>query len=62
MDIALKLLLDPADVAAFRRLALIKRHAADKPRAKQLSRIYFDTPRLHMREQARSHDGARGEL
>lgn len=50
MDIALKLLLDPADVAAFRRLALIKRHSADKPRAEQLSRIYFDTPRLHLRE------------
>ena len=50
MDIALKLLLDPADVAAFRRLALIKRHAADKPCAEQLSRVYFDTPGLHLRK------------
>jgi inorganic triphosphatase YgiF len=50
MHIELKLLLDRADVAGFRRLALIGRHAAGKPSTERLTRIYFDTPRLHLRE------------
>jgi inorganic triphosphatase YgiF len=54
MEIELKLLLDPADVAAFRRHPLLKRHAIAKPRVQQLTSIYFDTPDLHFRR----HDAA----
>ena len=49
MEIELKLLLAPADVAAFRRLALLEQYAADKPRSRQLSSTYFDTPDLLLR-------------
>ena len=48
MEIELKLLLARADVAAFRRLALLKQYA-DKPRSRQLSSTYFDTPDLLLR-------------
>jgi triphosphatase len=46
MEIELKLLLDPADVAAFRRHPLLKRQAIAKPRMQRLTSIYFDTPDL----------------
>lgn len=37
-------------MAAFRRLALVKRHAVAKPRVDHLPQTYFDTPGLHLRE------------
>jgi inorganic triphosphatase YgiF len=54
MEIELKLLLDSADVAAFRRHPLLKQLAIAKPRLQQLTTIYFDTPDLHFRQ----HDAA----
>ena len=54
MEIELKLLLDPAHVAAFRRHPLLKQYAIAKPRQQQLASIYFDTPELHFRR----HDAA----
>ena len=50
MEIELKLLLAPADVAVFRRLALLQQFAVDKPRAQKLSGTYFDTPELHLKK------------
>lgn len=47
MEIELKLLLDPADAAAFRRHPLLRQQAIAKPRVQQLTSIYFDTPDLH---------------
>lgn len=47
MEIELKLLLDPADVATFRRHPLLRQQAIAKPRVQQLTSIYFDTPDLH---------------
>ncbi|MEO6354947.1 MAG: CHAD domain-containing protein [Burkholderiaceae bacterium] len=44
METELKLLLDPADVAVFRRHPLLRRHALAKPATQQLTSIYFDTP------------------
>ena len=46
MEIELKLLLDPADAAAFRRHPLLRQQAIAKPRVQQLTSIYFDTPDL----------------
>src|SRR5438445_9391667 len=54
MEIELKLLLDPADVAAFRRHPLLRRQASAKPRTQQLTSIYFDTPDGHFWQ----HDAA----
>lgn len=51
MEIELKLLVDPADVASFRRHPLLKRHALGKPRRQQLTSIYYDTPQLDIRRQ-----------
>ena len=50
MEIELKLLVAPADVAAFRRHPLLKQHAITKPRQQQLTSVYFDTPDLHFRQ------------
>jgi inorganic triphosphatase YgiF len=50
METELKLLIAPADVAAFRRLALLKQLAATKPATRLLRNIYFDTPELHLKE------------
>lgn len=49
MEIELKLSLDPADAASFRRHPLLKQHACAKPRSQQLTTIYFDTPDLYLR-------------
>ena len=54
METELKLLLDPADVAAFRRHPLLKEHAIARLRQQQLTSIYFDTPDLYLRR----HDAA----
>jgi len=50
MEVELKLLLAPADVAAFRRLALLKQFAVSKPYSRKLRSTYFDTPALRLRE------------
>lgn len=54
MEIELKLLLDPADVATFRRHPFLRQQAIAKPRVQQLTSIYFDTPDGHFRR----HDAA----
>ena len=50
MEIELKLLLAPADVAAFRRLALLQQFAVCKPYSQKLHSTYFDTPALRLKE------------
>jgi triphosphatase len=52
MKIELKLLLDPADIAAFRRHALLRQYAITKPRVQQLSSTYFDTDDCHFKRHA----------
>lgn len=49
MEAGLRLLIAPADVAAFRRLALLKQSAIAKPVTRLLRCTYFDTPELHLR-------------
>jgi triphosphatase len=48
VEVELKLLLEPSDVAAFRRLDLLQRHAVGKPRTTRLTSTYFDTPALDL--------------
>ena len=50
MEVELKLLLAPADAAAFRRLALLQQFAVEKPHSQKLSSTYFDTPELRLKE------------
>jgi len=50
MEIELKLLLDPADVASFRRHPLLKHYAISKPQSRQLTSIYFDTSDLYLQQ------------
>ncbi|MFC5475745.1 CHAD domain-containing protein [Paraherbaspirillum soli] len=50
MELELKLLLDPAEVGAFRRHPLLKQTATGKPRTQQLTSIYFDTPELYLKQ------------
>jgi len=50
METELKLLIAPADVAAFRRLPLLKQFAITKPVTRLLRATYFDTPELHLKE------------
>jgi inorganic triphosphatase YgiF len=50
METELKLLLAPADVAAFRRLALLQQLATGKPVTRWLRNTYFDTPELRLKE------------
>lgn len=50
METELKLLIASADVAAFRRLALLKQFATAKPSTRWLRNTYFDTPELHLKE------------
>lgn len=50
METELKLLIAPADVAAFRRVALLKQFAIAKPVTRLLRNTYFDTPELHLKE------------
>ncbi|HEY4075115.1 MAG TPA: CHAD domain-containing protein [Herbaspirillum sp.] len=52
MEIELKLLLDPADIAAFRRHALLRQYAITKPRVQQLTSTYFDTDDFHFKRHA----------
>ncbi len=54
METELKLLVDPGDVAAFRRHALLKQHAIEKPHQQLLTSIYFDTPDLYFRRHGAS--------
>lgn len=49
MEIELKLLLVPAHVSAFRRLALLRQFAVAKARSRNLSSTYFDTPALRLK-------------
>lgn len=46
METELKLLIAPADVAAFRRLALLKQWATARPATRLLRNTHFDTPDL----------------
>jgi inorganic triphosphatase YgiF len=48
VEVELKLLLAASDVAAFRRLDLLKRYAVRKPRIRRLTSTYFDTPALDL--------------
>ena len=50
MEVELKLLLAPADVADFRRLPLPQQFAVNKPRAQKLSGTYFDNAGAASRE------------
>ena len=66
MEVELKLLLIPTDVATFRRLALLPQFAVDTPHSQKLSITYFDTPELRLNEHsidcacvARSASGSR---
>lgn len=54
MEIELKLLLAPANVAAFRGHPLLKQWAIGKPRQQPLTSVYFDTPDLYFKR----HDAA----
>lgn len=47
MEIALSLVLDPADIIALRRHPFLLRHAAAKPQTQQLTHTYFDTADLY---------------
>lgn len=49
METELKLLLDPAHVAAFRKHPLLARHAQALPRTKDQVGVYFDTPAMDLR-------------
>ncbi len=49
METELKLLIAPADVAAFRRLALLTPLATAKPFTRLLRTTYFDTPGLYLK-------------
>lgn len=50
MEVELKLLLMPADAAAFPRLAMLPQCAVDKQRLQKFSTTYFDTPALLLKE------------
>ena len=50
MEVELKLLLMPADAAAFRRLAMLAQCAVGKPHLQKFSTTYFDTPALRLKE------------
>jgi inorganic triphosphatase YgiF len=50
MEVELKLLLMPADAAAFRRLAMLPQWAVGKPHLQKFSTTYFDTPALRLKE------------
>lgn len=54
METELKLLIAPADVAAFRRLALLPTFAAGRPVARRQHDIYFDTPERYLLEHGMS--------
>ncbi len=49
METELKLLIAPTDVAAFRRLALLKQFAISRPVTRLLRNAYFDTPERQLR-------------
>jgi triphosphatase len=50
METELKLLIAPADVAVFRRLALLRELAVAKPVTHVQRTTYFDTPQLRLKE------------
>lgn len=50
METELKLLIATADVAALRRLALLKQSSTPKPATRLLRSTYFDTPELHLKQ------------
>ncbi|MBI1889848.1 MAG: CYTH and CHAD domain-containing protein [Burkholderiales bacterium] len=50
MEIELKLLIDPLDVAALRDHPQLKLHAIEQPRIEELVSTYFDTPAFTLRE------------
>jgi inorganic triphosphatase YgiF len=49
MEIELKLLIDPADMPAFRRLALLEQFAMAQPATRRLKNTYYDTPERFLR-------------
>src|SRR4051812_15558548 len=54
MEIELKLLVEPSDVAAFMEHALLKRHASEQPQRQHLESTYYDTPDLFLRRHGAS--------
>ena len=52
MEVELKLLIDAADVAAFRHHPLLAHYALSAAHTQQLTSIYFDTPELALRRGA----------
>ncbi len=52
MEIELKLLLAPTDVAAFRRLALLRQFTTETPHSDKLCSTYFDTREFHLKAQS----------
>ena len=51
-EIELKLAIHPADVAAFRRLALLRGKGIDPPTRRQVFCVYFDTPGRALKKHA----------
>ncbi|MCY7387095.1 MAG: inorganic triphosphatase, partial [Burkholderiales bacterium] len=49
-EIELKLAINPADVAAFRRLPLLRELTIDGPKRRKVSNVYFDTPELELKQ------------
>ena len=50
METELRLLIASADIAAFRRIALLKQFGIDKPVTRLLRNTYFDTAELHLKK------------
>ena len=48
MEVEPKLLIAPSDVAAFRRLALLRQFTSEKPHSDKLCSTYVDTSELHL--------------
>lgn len=48
MEVELKLLIAPSDVAAFRRLVPLRQFTTEKPHSYKLCSTYFDTSELHL--------------
>ena len=51
MEVELKLSLAPTDVAAFRRIALLRQFTTEHPHSDKLCSTYFDTPQFHLKRQ-----------
>jgi len=49
-EIELKLAIDPADAAAFRRLPMMRKQTIDAPKRRKVFNVYFDTPELALKQ------------